>query len=411
MNLVVVPFHDWKKCEREGFRTRDAHLIQEFGRHPSVRKVLVVNRPTSLAEMALLRRGWRVQSGRVVERSQRVCVTQVGTKTYTLDVLAPEVLRPALLRRNWTPRVMAEGYVGDAVRGAMEAVGIDRPYALLIFEPWFVPLVEQLCPDVFALDALDNMLKHAMYKDMPNLESYYRTCQRKADALFANSQETTAMLARSRPDALHIPNGVDASMFGRTADLSCPDDMVSLPRPVIGYAGKMQEMVDAELVTAAARRLPKASFVFIGQQLNPTWMKPVWRHPNVHYLGDKRYELLPMYLNAFDICIIPYSVARQHGGDPIKFYEYLAAGKPVVTTKIGNVSAYSSLPQVRVVEGPEQFAEALEHFVSVLEREGGVQTAALPSECTWAAKADQMVRVLSDKIDQKQNRRTWAEGA
>ncbi len=318
MNLIMIPFHDWKKCEREGFRTRDAHFMQEFGRHPGVDKLLVIDRPTSLSEIAVLRRGGRVKQGQRLSKRGTAQVTQVADKTFVLDMIVPEIVRPLWMRRHWTPYAFGLRRVVDSVRYALSFLGIDKSYAALISAPLFAPLVQQSDSRPLVLDAQDNLLKHAMYRDTPGLRDYYEYCQRHCDLLFANSMETTQWLAQKRPDATHIPNGVDTDMFDASRQYARPEDLAPVPRPIIGYAGKMQQMFDANLMERVLVEFPAMSFVFIGQQLDQKWMRPVWRYPNAYYLGDKPYRQLPEYLAAFDICIIPYSVQRQHGVDPIR---------------------------------------------------------------------------------------------
>ena len=395
LDLVVVPFHDWRKCEREGFRTRDAHLMQQFGRHPAVRRMLVVNRPISLAEIAIYRRGWRPRHGALLKRSGGAYLSQVGPKTYTLDLVVPELLRPLRLRRGWTPYIFGRPALAAATRAAMAGLGFADDYALFLSAPLFSPLARALRPPLLIADAQDNLLKHALYRDVPGVAEGYDYWRQHADLLFANSRETAAWLGR--PDARHIANGVDVEVFSPAVPRPTPADVAALPRPIVGYAGKMQEMFDVEMALAALRALPDVSFAFIGQQLDPKWMAPLWALPNAHYLGDKPYAELPAYLAAFDICSIPYSVERQHGGDPIKFYEYLAAGKPVVTTRIGGVGAFADFPQVRVVERAEQYVAALRELTALAREHTPIPNRPLPDDCTWAAKADTMISAALDQ--------------
>lgn len=391
MNLVVIPFHDWKKCEREGFRTRDAHFMQEFDKHPLVDKILVINRPISLSEMVLMRRNRKPHKGTVVFQKDNVSITQVTAKTYTLDILIREILRPIKMKRHWTPYIFGQNKVEEAVKMALAYLDMDSSYALFMSAPIYVPLVEKLSPSVFAFDALDNFLKHSFYRDIPDMESYYQFCLDQAHFISANSQETTNWFRQYRNDALHIPNGVDDKIFNKNIEYGIPEDMLSLSLPIVGYAGKMQEMFDVPMMIQAVEAMPDTNFVFIGQQLDPDWMKPLWRYSNVYYLGDKPYQYLPQYLSAFDVCIIPYAIERQHGGDPIKFYEYLAIGKPIVTTDIGNVSVFANYPQVRVVQSTDTFVSELQHFIEQIRNGIPIQTQPIPANHLWRTKANYII--------------------
>lgn len=392
LDLVVVPFHDWRKCEREGFRTRDAHFMQQFGRHPAVRRMLVVNRPISLAEIAVYRRGWRPRQGTLLKRSGGAYLSQVGPKTFTLDLVVPELLRPLRMRRAWTPYIFDRPVAAAAVRAAVAGLGLADDYALFLSAPLFSPLARRLRPALLIADAQDNLLKHALYRDVPGVAEGYDYWCARADLLYANSHETAAWLGQKRPDALCIPNGVDPERFDPRHAPPRPADLAAIPGPIVGYAGKMQEMVDRDLIVRCLQALPDTHFVFIGQQLDPTWMAPVWALPNAHYLGDKPYEQLPAYLAAFDVCTIPYNRSRQHGVDPIKFYEYLAAGRPVVTTAVGNTPAFADFPQVWVAQNDQQYLDGVMAVVARLRAGQPIERRPLPAENTWAFKANAVLR-------------------
>jgi teichuronic acid biosynthesis glycosyltransferase TuaH len=394
MNLVAIPFHDWKKCEHEGFRTRDAHFMQEFGRHPKVDKLLVINRPISLAEQLLLKRPRYPRNGRLLWQKSSVYLSQVANKTYTLDIAVPQIVRPLWMKRNWIPWIFGQYATVQAVKQGLDYLGMSNDYNLFTVAPLFVPLVRQLTPTYWAFDALDNLLKHSFYRTTPYLAEYYDYCLEQADFLSANSLETTKWFHQIRPDTQWIPNGVDAEMFSTKQTHSRPEDMQHIAAPVVGYAGKMQEMLDRELVERALRELPEVNFVFIGQQLNPKWVQELWQYPNAHYLGDKPYRLLPQYLAAFDICIIPYNTERQHGGDPIKFYEYLAMGKPIVTTDIGGVRIFQDYPQVYISNTTEQFIERLRSVVSLISAGTPIETRPVPNEYMWQTKANHIIHSL-----------------
>ena len=169
INLVVIPFHDWKKCEHEGFRTRDAHFMEEFGKHPLVDKLLVINRPTSLAESLLLRKSWTVRNGTTLSSTTTFCLSQVREKTFTFDIRVPDFIQPLLLQRKWIPTAFGKQSVVKGVKNALDILGMEQDFSLFISAPLFVPLVKQLSPHIFAFDAQDNLLKQPLYKDVPNL--------------------------------------------------------------------------------------------------------------------------------------------------------------------------------------------------------------------------------------------------
>ncbi len=394
MNIVMIPFHDWKKCEREGFRTRDAHFMQEFEKHPSVEKLLIINRPISIAEIALMGRSWQPQERISVFQQKNIAVNQVSAKTFTLDIRIYEFIKPLYMKRHWTPYIFGQEKIVEAVNKVLSVLSIDSDYKLFISAPLFVPLISQLSPKFLAFDAQDNLLKQDFYRDVPSLEDYYQYCLKHADFISANSEDTTHWFCEHRADAVHIPNGVDEEIFNARLDFSLPEDMSTIRSPIVGYAGKMQEMFDLSLMITAVSSMPDVQFVFIGQQLNPDWMKPLWKFSNTHYLGDKPYRLLPAYLSAFDVCIIPYNLSNQHGGDPIKFYEYMAMGKPIVTSNIGNVHSFQGYPQVCIASLPDEFVDGIRDFIQKIQNELPIDKRPLPTSALWSTKASKIVGAM-----------------
>lgn len=398
INLVVIPFHDWKKCEHEGFRTRDAHFMQEFGKHPQINKVLIVNRPTSLPEMLLLRKNWHITEGNSIYATRNMKLSQVDDKSYTVDTRVLDTWKPLIQQRKWLPSAYGNKKLVHNVESALSTLDMRQNYALFMSAPLFVPLVKQLTPKVIAFDAQDNLMKHSLYRNVPNLLSYYDYCMKYADIITANSMETTQWFALKNDNATHIGNGVSLTFFDSTKEYMIPDDLRNIPRPIVGYAGKMQDMFDVTLMCKTVESMTDVSFVFIGQQLNSKWMKPLWRYPNVYYLGDKRYYLLPSYLAAFDVCIIPYRPDKQHGGDPIKFYEYLAMQKPIVTTDIGDVSKFRSYPNVRIANTAKQFSVDLKSLLKSLGSSKSTAGYELPTEILWSSKADYIIGQIYKKL-------------
>jgi|LSQX01.1.fsa_nt_gb glycosyltransferase involved in cell wall biosynthesis len=403
INLVFIPFHDWKKCEREGFRTRDAHFMQEFEKHPDVDKMLVIDRPISISEMVVYRRNLRVKNGELLYKKDQSYLTKISDKVYVLDIFIAEVLKPLTMKRDWTTYIFGQKKVYKSFSTALEYLGIENDYSLFISQPLFVPLVKKIIPNVFVLDALDNLLKHPMYKSVKELQENYRYCLERADLVYTNSKDTADWFLKTRPDATHIPNGVDNSVFNPQKTYPIPKDVTNLSKPVIGYAGKMQELIDVDLIEDVLYAIPDVNFVFIGQKLNPKWTERLWKHSNAHYLGDKHYRLLPQYLNSFDICIIPIKVSRQHGGEPIKLYEYLAMGKPVVTTKTAGSDIFLDFPQVKVADSPEKFVEGLNHFLNMIKSEQKIELEPIPDFCLWKNKANRIVQDINSKIVAKKN--------
>ena len=93
--------HDWIKCEKEGFRTRDAHLIKCFEKNRNVNKILVIDRPLTIPEILLKKKFWRVRNGKVIKKSPSSFLTKVSEKIYVLDIFSYDIIKPLIYKRDW----------------------------------------------------------------------------------------------------------------------------------------------------------------------------------------------------------------------------------------------------------------------------------------------------------------------
>jgi glycosyltransferase involved in cell wall biosynthesis len=162
-----------------------------------------------------------------------------------------------------------------------------------------------------------------------------------------------------------------------------PKELRTLRHPVIGYAGyRVRDRLDLNLIDELAASRPNWSFVFIGPHVGEEPLREITaRRPNVVALGPVDYSRLPSYVAAFDVCILPNRInAHTAGNDPIKLYDYLAAGKPIVSTQTSGADKLGDM--VTIADSGPPFLEALERAMetdSIALRDERVRTAAAHS--------------------------------
>jgi glycosyltransferase involved in cell wall biosynthesis len=183
---------------------------------------------------------------------------------------------------------------------------------------------------------------------------------RRADLVVVSSQTLLQSKSRHNPKTVLLRHGVQYDLFRTALDAATriPDDVAKLPAPIIGYFGLLAEdWVDLELLDRIARRFEHGSVVLLGDVMID--VTALACHPNVHLLGRRPFEELPAYCKAFDVAIniFPLNAATRHA-NPLKVREYLAAGLPVVSTRIPEVEVLSDL--VYIADSHDEFIAKLE---------------------------------------------------
>ena len=233
--------------------------------------------------------------------------------------------------------------------------------------------------------------------DMPSEEflpwkKWVKEMLSKASVVFTASQVLYDAFSRSHPSVHCVPNGADWQHFA-PASRTVPEDFPRRAGRVAGYHGALASWLDWRLIQRVAEAMPDWNFVFVGPLLglDPKWLP---KRSNMFYLGEKSYEELPSYAGLFDVGTVPFEVREVTvASDPIKVYEYLASGKPVVTT---NLPAVAGRPGVYLARNEEEFAAMLEKAVSEDSAARRGERLAFARENSWENRARRIMTVVND---------------
>ena len=238
---------------------------------------------------------------------------------------------------------------------------IDR-FALWHYSSWAVPVTGHLGPLVTVYDCMDDI---SLFAD-PHAARNERELLARADLVFAGGLSLHESKRDQHPNVHLFPSSVDAAHFRQARQpLPDPDDQAVIRRPRLGYFGVIDERIDLDLVAGLAAARPDWQLVMVGPvaKIDPAELP---RAPNVHYLGAKLYDDLPAYLSGWDVALMPF--ARNDATrfiSPTKGPEYLAAGKPVISTPIADVvRTYGQNGLVRIAETPEATVAAAEQAMA-----------------------------------------------
>ena len=361
VDLLIVPFHDYKSGERQGFRDRDTHLLEYLISQGRFRKVLIVDRPVSLVEMAARGGGWRVAAGRRMAGGLGWRLSMLVEGVFVIDVLQPALVGPLLLRRGWWGRAYASRRLARLVRNACTRIGLRDTVALL-HHPFAIRLLDRVPYQRLVFDAMDNFGKIEHFGRVRTIvEGQYREILRKAHRILAVSSEAKRNVFADDAKVAVLPNGVDVELFETAGESLDSRSIKGKGGPIVGYVGTLAERVNVELLEQLAARCPDYRFVLVGPVVGRRLFRRLMRCPNVWLYGNVHYRNVPSILKAFDVCMLPLSVGRyENDGDYIKLYEYVAARRPVICTPVMGIERFAGA--VRVASTVEEFARAMDDF-------------------------------------------------
>jgi glycosyltransferase involved in cell wall biosynthesis len=349
LSLAVFPMHVAEKVGAEGIRTRDWHLIAALARRPDVSQITVLDRPITVPELVLRRRGRSV-----------VVTEHLGDLVRTVPLFSRALLAPIRQRRRWWASAYETAAMTRSSRGAL-AEALSQADAIISFVPTAEPAWRGHGGRVL-LDLLDNWLIHPQLgKLQPDVfGARYGDSLTRAAWVTANSEATSALAEAFGASAVLVPNAVDWGSFrSRALDTYAiwRRRLSDLPRPWIVYAGKLQQRFDRDLAVNLASQT-NGTMILAGQVIDHAWIKQVIDQPRVHWLGDLPYAELPGLVANADVAVIPHRVGEgEVGGDPIKVYEYGAVGVRVVATPITGWKRFAHL--ATICPGPDAFIAAV----------------------------------------------------
>lgn len=223
-----------------------------------------------------------------------------------------------------------------------------RPRILWLNFPQHVPFVEDYRPDLVVYDCADEAKG-----EFSHWNPYIKPLLAKSHLVFASAQSLYEQLVKEHPQVTLLPNGVDFFHFAhpRKPPSDLPQDKI-----LVGYSGAIAPWVDWELLEEVIAQHPQVHFIFIGALV--MLKKFPLQGPNVTYLGHKPYETLPSYLQQFSVGLIPFKLTPMtQGCNPIKLFEYAAAGIPILGTDLPElVKAQDSLRENKNISIPVENA-------------------------------------------------------
>ena len=230
----------------------------------------------------------------------------------------------------------------------------------------------------------------------PDLQRRERLLLANADVVFTGGHKLYESKKRYHDNVHFFGCGVDVRHFGkaRLADTPIPADIAGLPQPVFGYFGVIDERLDYRLIDALAAANPHASVVMVGPvvKVDPDSLP---RRDNIHWLGQREYSALPEYVKGFTVCLMPFALneATEYI-NPTKTLEYMAAGKPIVSTAVPDV-VRNFTPVVKTARRPADFVTLVGEAASSPDQSMIAQGLQRAADASWENIVSQMRGLIS----------------
>lgn len=319
----------------------------------------------------------------------------IKAKPYKKD---PETLQKGFL--NKTNKITNKLYVHSTVRGVSKIKSIikkldfDKNLIIWSYDPFVTKIFnkQKFPSDLTIFDAVDNWANHPNYAGQADkLKNNYKIIRDQADHILTVSNELRNLF--DKKENVHwVPNGVDYQLW-QNADEESPKDLKKIKKPIIGYHGILQERLDQELLSYLANNNPDKSFVLLGWKWDRADFSLLENYNNVHFLGHKIYDQLPKYVNKFDACIIPHLIDEfTTSMNPLKLYEYLSCGKPVISTKIAGLELFDKM--VFQAKDKEEFNIVLNQALKQDSKDKQKKRRQDAKKHDWQKRIDQVFEII-----------------
>jgi glycosyltransferase involved in cell wall biosynthesis len=319
-------------------------------------------------------------------------LTRVGESlwSYSPPRWLPRIRRPAIASRATTVR--RAGHLERVWQG----LGFDDPM-YYVWSPEYIDFLERLPRRFTCYHCYDKYEAYAE-ADPERARSLEKTVLRGSDLAIASSSLLAEDLRRNAAcEVVHLPHAVDFERFGASGVGVAPE-LEGIPRPRIGYVARMDERLDTDVIEHLARSRPDWSLVLIGplgfsSATALDELRQLAGLPNVHLLGCRPADAIPALLHALDVTLLCYRLDNWgRYVQPIKAYEYLACGKPVVSSDIQASREMGNL--VRVATDAESWVREVGEALATDSEEKRRARIDYARSNTWDQRAEQLIELL-----------------
>jgi len=268
------------------------------------------------------------------------------------------------------------------------------PLILWINDPYKSLMTKLLNPKIAVYDCPDAIVFKDREKKKKVYDELKKELLQKSTVSLFTSKALLKEGERFSKDCFYVPNGVDIQSFKQVGNKR-PEDIRGLSGRIVGVVGTFDERIDIELMSFILKSIRDATFVLVGPiQVN---MRDLVNHPRVFPAGERGYEEIPAFIEAFDVGLIPYRINEvTRAVYPVKLHEYLSLGKPVVATSLPELDQFSDV--IWIAKTKEQFVEYIRYALNEKNRGIRRKRIKVAKENSWDQRTNQITGILENYL-------------
>ncbi len=289
------------------------------------------------------------------------------------------------------------------LREFLQAMDI-REFVAWYYSPMAINYTSSLAPLITVYDCMDEL--SAFKFAPPTLKERESMLLTQADLVFTGGNNLFQMKKHLHKNIHAFPSSIDKDHFAAARkQLIEPNDQENIPHPRLGFYGVLDERLDISLIGEIAELRPDWQIVLVGPvvKIDPVSLP---RAENIHYLGAKTYSELPAYLSGWDIAIMPFALNESTKYiSPTKTPEYLAGGKPVISTPIADVvNDYGNSGLVTICQTANEFVEQADNILISRKTDSWISMVDQHlSKNSWDATWSKMAALIEEAINNKRS--------
>ena len=309
-----------------------------------------------------------------------------------LNFLPEGVIFRAALKAN-------EAIIGNRIKKVLKADGIKDFIYINSFNFHYPNIAKKINPVLTVYQCVDPMIipydmKHGIISE--------NKLVKESDLVICTSKALYNEKKSQNPHTYFVPNAadIDHCSLALNPDLPVYGKLAEMQKPIVGYLGTLERRMDYDLILEVVKTNSEKTFVLAGPVWDNYVPQELFKVPNVHIIGPIPYDELPQLVKGFDVAIIPFKKDEVSSTIfPLKLFEYLGAGKPVVITSFNPDLREYTNGVVTYADGEEQFTTALNEVIKSDSQEKIAKRIAVARLNTWAKRTDDIANIISSHLN------------